>query len=120
MAFVKWQNLYCNEPSKDAMILLVMSRSHSLGDLSPEEFVLKAIERLRTPPYKGIHTVFSGFNEAFRHYFPLIDPVAFTNQLAKEGKIVIRPVRKGVMLYKASDAPDIVAGKEALKKIIGD
>ena len=97
-----------------------MKSSHSLGDLTPEEFVLKAIERLRTPPYKGIHTVFSGFNEAFREYFPLLDPVTFTNKLAQEGKVVIRPAKKGVLLYKAGEAPPITQGKDALKKIIGD
>jgi hypothetical protein len=92
----------------------------SLGDLTPEEFVLKAIERLRVPPYKGIHSVFSGFNEAFREYFPLLDPVDFTNQLAKEGKIVIKPAKKGVLLYKAEDATPMTTGKDALKKIIED
>lgn len=92
----------------------------SLGDLTPEEFVLKAIERLRVPPYKGIHSVFSGFNEAFREYYPLLDPVDFTTQLAKEGKIVIRPTKKGVILYKAGDVPSVTLGKDALKKIIED
>jgi len=90
----------------------------SLGDLTPEQFVLKAIERLRVPPYKGIHAVFSGFNEAFREYFPLLDPVDVTTQLAKEGKIFIRPVRKGVMLYKAEDMPQATSGENALKKIL--
>ena len=92
----------------------------SLGDLTPEEFVLKAIERLRVPPYKGIHTVFSGFNEAFREYFPLLDPVDFTTQLSKEGKIVIRPAKKGVIIYKAGDVTLTTSGKDALKKIVED
>ena len=92
----------------------------SLGNLSPEEFVLKAIERLRVPPYKGIHSVFSGFNEAFREYFPLLDPVDFTTQLAKEGKIVIRPAKRGVLLFKAGDVPPTTTGKDALKKMIED
>jgi len=97
-----------------------MSDVPSLGDLTPEEFVLKAIERLRVPPYKGIHAVFSGFNEAFREYFPLLDPVDVTNQLAKEGKIAIRPAKKGVLLYKAEDVPPTIQGRDALKKIIED
>jgi len=97
-----------------------MSDFPSLGDLTPEEFVLKAIERLKVPPYKGIHSVFSGFNEAFREYFPLLDPVEVTTQLAKEGKIVIQPARKGVILYKAGDVPPTTSGKDALKKIIED
>jgi hypothetical protein len=106
--------------SLNVIMKSVMSNFHSLGDLTPEEFVLKAIERLRTPPYKGIHTVWSGFNEAFREYFPLLDPVEFTNQLAKGGKIVIRPAKKGVLIYKADEAPSITLGKDALKKIIED
>lgn len=98
-----------------------MSDIPSLGDLTPEEFVLKAIERLRVPPYKGIHSVYSGFNAAFREYFPLLDPVDVTNQLAKEGKLFIRPARKGgVILYRAEDAPSITLSKDALKKIIED
>ena len=60
-----------------------MSDFPSLGDLTPEEFVLKAIERLRVPPYKGIHSVFSGFNEVFSEYFPLLGLVDFTTQIAK-------------------------------------
>lgn len=90
------------------------------GNLTPEEFVLRAIEKLKKPPYRGIHTVYSGFNEAFREYFPLLNPVEFTNQMAKEGKIAIRPVKGGVMLYKAGDVQSTVSGKEALKKIIQD
>jgi len=97
-----------------------MSDIPSLGDLTPEEFVLKAIERLRVPPYKGIHAVYSGFNEAFREYFPLLDPVDFTTQLANEGKIVIRPTKKGVILFKAGDVQSMTRGSDALKKIIED
>ncbi len=86
--------------------------------LSHEEFVKKAIVDLRKEGYKGIHTVYSGFNNAFKTYFDGENPVEATNKLAKEGKIVIRPVKGGVMLYLAEDAPaskDI--GSEALKKM---
>lgn len=65
---------------------------------SEEEFVISAIEKLRTPPYKGIHSVYSGFNEAFRRHFKK-DPIQATGRLAQEGKIVIKPVKGGVMLY---------------------
>jgi len=34
--------------------------------INEEEFVLRAVKRLRKPPYKGIHTVYSGFNQAFK------------------------------------------------------
>ncbi len=37
--------------------------------LSSEEFVKKAIVSLRKDGYKGIHTVYSGFNDAFKKYF---------------------------------------------------
>ena len=34
--------------------------------LTEEEFVIQAIKKLRKEPYRGIHSVYSGFNEAFR------------------------------------------------------
>jgi hypothetical protein len=37
--------------------------------LTEEEFVIQAIKKLRKEPYRGIHSVYSGFNEAFRKYF---------------------------------------------------
>jgi len=86
--------------------------------MSHEEFVKKAIVSLRKEGYKGIHTVYSGFNEAFKKYFSGENPVEVTNALAQEGRIVIRPVKGGVMLYLPEDAP---SGKssadEALKKM---
>lgn len=86
--------------------------------LSYEDFVKKAIVNLRQEGYKGIHTVYSGFNEAFKKYYPGEDPVKATNKLAEEGKIVIRPVKGGVMLYLPEEAP--TRGRnadEALKKM---
>ncbi len=86
--------------------------------MSHEEFVKKAIVNLRKEGYKGIHTVYSGFNEAFKKYFDGEDPVKVTNQLALDGKIVIRPVKGGVMLYLPEDAPLMQnRGDEALKKM---
>jgi len=86
--------------------------------LSHEEFVKKAIVSLRKEGYKGIHSVYSGFNNAFKKYFDGENPVAVTNKLAQEGKVVIRPVKGGVMLYLPEDAPmskDVA--DEALKKM---
>jgi hypothetical protein len=86
--------------------------------LGHEEFVKKAIVTLRKEGYKGIHTVFSGFNTAFKKYFDGENPVEVTNKLAHEGKIVIRPVKGGVMLYLPEDAPaSRDAADEALKKM---
>jgi hypothetical protein len=73
--------------------------------LSHEEFIKKAIVSLRKEGYKGIHTVYSGFNEAFKKYFDGEDPIGVTTGLAKKGKIIIRPVRGGVMLYLPEDSP---------------
>lgn len=86
--------------------------------LNYEEFVKKAIVSLRKEGYKGIHTVYSGFNDAFKKYFNGEDPIKVTNQLAGEGKIVIRPVKGGVMLYLPEDAPASRArGEDALEKM---
>ena len=83
--------------------------------LSEEEFVVRAIKKLRKPPYKGIHTVFSGFNDAFKRYFGT-NPIETTQRLAKEGKIRIRPIKGGVMLYLPEDAPG--SPENALDKIL--
>lgn len=86
--------------------------------LSHEEFVKKAIVSLRKDGYKGIHTVYSGFNSAFKKYFESENPIDATNKLAGEGKIVLRPVKGGVMLYLPEDAPETRdAGETALKKM---
>ncbi len=79
--------------------------------------MVRAIEKLRKQPYKGIHTVYSGFNQAFKEYFGT-NPVEMTQRLAKEGKIVVRPVRGGVMLYLPQDAP--APGGDALAKILDE
>lgn len=84
--------------------------------LTQAEFVKKAIVSLRKDPYKGIHSVYSGFNEAFRSYFN-DDPIKWTNQLAAEGVIETRPVRRGIMLYLPGEAPARSTGKEVLKKM---
>jgi len=87
------------------------------GKLSHEEFVKKAIVSLRKPGYKGIHTVFSGFNEAFKRYFEGENPVEVTQKLAEEEKIVLRPVKGGVMIYLPEEAPTRTSGDDALKKM---
>jgi hypothetical protein len=86
--------------------------------LSYEEFIRKAIVSLRKEGYKGIHTVYSGFNEAFKKYFDNENPIEVTNKLASEGKLVIRPVKGGVMLYLPEDAPAAkTRGEDALGKM---
>jgi hypothetical protein len=86
--------------------------------MSHEEFVKKAVVSLRKEGYKGIHSVYSGFNSAFKKYFEGENPVDVTNRLAMEGKIIIRPVKGGVMLYLPEEAPaSRDTGDEALKKM---
>jgi hypothetical protein len=86
--------------------------------MNHEEFVKKAIVSLRKEGYKGIHSVYSGFNSAFKKYFDGDDPVTTTNKLASEGKVVVRPVKGGVMLYLPEESPvSRNLGDEALKKM---
>jgi len=84
--------------------------------LSKEEFVKKAIQKLRKGEYKGIHTVFSRFNEAFRKYFDGADPVEATKELVKKGIIVSRPARRGAYILLAEDATD--NSQKVLDKIL--
>jgi hypothetical protein len=84
--------------------------------LTEEEFVRKAVKKLRGK-YKGIHTVYSGFNTAFKQYFGT-NPVEATQRLASEGKINIRPVKGGVMIYLPEDAQN--TAEDVLKKILED
>jgi hypothetical protein len=84
-------------------------------ELSEEEFVRRATLRPRKPPRWGIHSVFSGFTEALRAYVGR-DPVEATTRLAQEGKLVIRSVCGGVMLFLPEDAsppatPEVVVGR---------
>jgi hypothetical protein len=83
--------------------------------LSEYEFVVRAIKRLKKPPYKGIHSVYSGFNQAFQEYFNK-DPVEATTRLAQKVKIVTRPVKGGAILYLPEDAPS--QSKGVLNKIL--
>ncbi len=90
--------------------------------LTYEEFFKKAILRLRDISMsRGIHSVFSGFNQAFREYFGE-DPIKVTQELASKGKIEIRPVKGGVMIYLPGEAPKSRApqGKEALSIILNE
>lgn len=93
-----------------------MAEQNQGEKLTHGEFVKKAIVSLRRNPYKGIHSVYSGFNEAFRAYFG-DDPVKCTNQLAAEGVIETRPARGGIMLYLPGEAPARSTGKDVLKKM---
>ena len=86
-----------------------------------KDFVVRAIRVLRNPDRsRGIHTVYSGFNQAFRKHFNR-EPREVTDEMAQAGEIVVRPARGGVMLYLAGEAPEYHdVGEEALRKILGE
>lgn len=104
--------------SSDEIVQLISDSGNR--SLSDEEFVVEGIKKLRKEPYKGIHSVFSGLNDAFRKHFNK-DPVEFTGKLASAGKIEIIPIKsgKGVMLYLPGEGPRGRKTDEALKKILG-
>ena len=91
--------------------------------VTEQEFTVKAIENLRkknpdgTPKYRGVHSVFSGFNSAFREYFGT-DPITAVRKLEAEGVIKTKPVRGGVMLYKAGEMPEYNTTSEVLSRIL--
>jgi hypothetical protein len=105
-------------PSTDEIIGLILEKGDR--NLSEEEFITEAIKKLRKEPYKGIHSVFSGFNDAFRKHFNK-DPVESTSKISSAGKIEIIPIKsgKGVMLYLPGEGPRGRKTEEALKKILG-
>jgi hypothetical protein len=77
------------------------------GRLTHQEFFLRAIKALRTPGYDGIHAVISGFNRAFREYYPQDDVIEIGAQLAAKGIVRIVPCKRGVMIFDGSSpAPE--------------
>src|SRR3989344_3627836 len=66
--------------------------------INKKTFVLNAIHNLRNDGYMGMHAVFSGFNQAFREYYGE-DPIVEVNKLAKDGIVIVHPVKGGVMIY---------------------
>jgi hypothetical protein len=105
-------------PSAEEIIQLLLGPGNR--NLSEEEFVIEAIKKLRREPYKGISSVFSGLNEAFRKHFNK-NPIEFTSKMASEGKIEVLPMRGGggVMLYLPGEGPRGQKTEETLKKILG-
>ncbi|OGH68929.1 MAG: hypothetical protein A2754_01325 [Candidatus Magasanikbacteria bacterium RIFCSPHIGHO2_01_FULL_47_8] len=80
-------------------------------DLTSEHFTMRAIESLRDiEKSKGIHTVYSGFNDAFRTYFSLSrkdkGPIIFVDALCAEERVV-RVFRKGgAAIFIPGEEPD--------------
>jgi hypothetical protein len=90
-----------------------------MSDKLPEDvFTKRAILRLRGERYKGIHTRYSGFNEAWREFYNT-DPVAGVNRLMKAGVISGHPAKGGFTIYLPEDAPAKVP-KMVLSKILAE
>jgi len=104
-------------PSTEEIVQLILGDGNR--SLSEEEFVIEGLKKLRRDPYKGINSVFSGLNEAFRRHYNK-DPIEFTTKMASEGKIEVLPMRggKGVMLYLPGEGPRGRKTEEALRKIL--
>ena len=87
--------------------------------LTKEEFVIDAIKKLRdTNRSQGIHSVYSGFNAAFKSYFGE-EARPTTDKMVSEGKLVVQPRKGGVMMYLPGEAPAMSdgSGEAALAKM---
>ena len=95
---------------------------HSEPRISYMKFIKNAILKLRDmKKSNGIHSVYSGFNQAFRSYYNE-DPVKVVNDLAEEGIVEIQMRKGGVMLYIAGESPNVNNNKagKALEIILTD
>lgn len=75
-----------------------MSNTKTAERISKQEFVLRAIKKLRGK-YRGIHVVYSGFNQAFRAYYAE-DPRETVDAMVKAGLIDTKPAKGGIMIYE--------------------
>lgn len=88
--------------------------------MEKKEFARKAIERCRTGKYKGIHTVYSGFNTAWREYYGKDeDPVVGVNKLIADGHITGHGAKGGFQIGLPEDAKS-KAIQVTLDKILND
>ena len=96
-----------------------MAKKNGNGQITEEQFVILAIERLRKGSYRGIHARYSGLNQSIKSYFGEdADPVGITTKLAAAGKIVTRFCKGGIMIYKPDEAPAVPdSGAAALVKM---
>ena len=82
------------------------NKNNGKKNLSEVEFVQGCILAGRNGKSKGIHTVFSGFNGAYRKHFTGKDPIEAVNRLSHEGKIYSRPSKRGAMIYLPTEKPE--------------
>lgn len=87
-----------------------------MDKLTKKDFVLKAIENLRTEKSKGIHVVYSGFNAAFEKYYN--EPSRkTTDELVAKGIIEGRAITGGFMIYKKGEMPIATNNKQVAKTL---
>jgi hypothetical protein len=67
------------------------------------QFTMAAIKALPQEGRKGIHSVWSQYNEVFKGKFPGRNPIAVTNGMKEMGLIDIRPWTGGVLIFKKGD-----------------
>lgn len=90
----------------------------AVARMSEADFILRAIRKLRKPPFKGIHTRYSGFNRAFKSYFG-VDPILAVGRAHERGDVVMRLCKGGAMVYLPGEAP--ASGQsDALGQILAD
>ena len=72
------------------------------------EFAKTGIVKLRKDNFKGIHNVYSGFNEAAKGYFGWTKEqlIGETNKLVGDGIIDIRTTKDGFTLYLKGEKPE--------------
>jgi len=79
-----------------------------------EQFARTLITQLRDEKKsKGIHVVFSGFNNAMKQYYgDTVNPRDVTQALVNAGKLKIRYVKKGAMIYLPEDYKEFNAATD--------
>lgn len=89
--------------------------------VSQADFAIRAVRKLRKPPFAGIHSVYSGFNGAFGRYFALskTEVITAVGKLVEAKVIDGRPCKGGWMLYEAGKAP-ASTHHDALADILAD
>lgn len=95
--------------------------SNARPSMPHAEFVVIAIRKLRKPPFKGIHSVYSGLNNAFMGNYGVdkAEAVRLINVVVASGAVSSRPVKGGAMLYLRGEAPDSTRA-DVLGTILGD
>jgi len=89
-----------------------------LSKLSHKEFTHRAIAKLRNGKQKSIHTVYSGFNTAFKQYFG-DDPVEVMKQLAADGAIDMHPTKGGARIYLPGESSTRRSADDVIAAILG-